>query len=391
MTASGSSQLFTYSKLDKSSFDAIAEDYADVVIPLEQTPYWADFEHALGRRHLGIWAYRDSAGELIATASFVQVTRRLRHSVVAVNGPVWYTERAPETERVLLQTVRAQFREPGPTGPLYARMQVATLQSPATQPIEYGWYEREILVDLTPDENDLLKSLGSNARNRIARAERNGVEVRQIPRERWTDVFATQLFPIMRETANRGGFHSFDSAYYETFLAVLGGHVRLMVAYKDDVPLSWLITTEYRGNSMYYFAGSTYQARSTFAPYLLLWEAFKVLKAAGNTACGLTGIESENYPSLANVTAFKKNFSKNVVVVPTTYDVPLSRSRYAFLTKLLKARRGALLSARENRRSKLPAEAGVVGRVTAKGWRGSYQPFFKSWASITMMPLGPRT
>ncbi|MGV0111925.1 MULTISPECIES: lipid II:glycine glycyltransferase FemX [unclassified Arthrobacter] len=345
--------------LDRAAFDAIAAAHPDVPIPLEQTPDWVEFERALGRAALGIWAYEDPAGALVALAGYVHVVRRSRESVVSVNGPVWFADRTPAAEKVLMETVREQFRDHPGIDPLYVRMQVATLQSPATGPIEHGWYEREIVVDLTPSEADLLRSFRPNARNSIRRAQRNGVSVRHIPREEWKTVFARELFPIMQETAERDGFQSFDSSYYETLLSVLGDHLRLMVAYRDDAALSWLITTEYRGYAVYYFAGSTHAARTTFAPYLLLWEAFRTLKAGGNTACGLTGIESENYPSLANVTTFKRNFSKNVVVVPTTYDIPLRPGRYAAVSVLLRGRRAAPAVARR-------VAARVSGRVRTR-------------------------
>lgn len=334
------------SRLDESGFDALAAGHPEVVIPIEQTPAWIEFEQALGRRPLGIWAYRDAAGTLVATASYLHVSRRLRESVVVVNGPVWFTTRTPAAERLLMETVRHQFAHDPSVHPLYLRMQVATPQKPATEPIEHGWYEREIVVDLTLSEAELLKSFRPNARNSIRKAQRNGIEIRHIPQEEWKSVFADQLFPIMRETAERDGFQPFDSSYYETLLTVLGDRLRLLVAYQDGEALSWLITTEYRGHSVYYFAGSTHRARTTFAPYLLLWEAFRVLRTAGNTACGLTGIVSENYPGLANVTTFKRNFSKNVVVIPTTYDIPLRPVRYAAVAALLRARRTAPTIAR---------------------------------------------
>lgn len=353
-----SAAFLTYSKLTRSGFDAIADAHPDVLIPIEQTPDWVDFEHALGRTALGIWAYTD--GEtLVATASYVHVVRRFRESVVVVNGPVWFAERTPAAERLLMETVRRQFRDEPALNPLYVRMQVATLQEPATGPIEHGWYEREIVVDLEPSEADLLRSFRPNARNSIRRAQRSGVEVRHIPREEWTKVFAEELYPIMQETAARDGFQSFDSSYYETLLTVLGDHLRLLVAYSGGTAVSWLITTEYRGYAVYYFAGSTLEARRTFAPYLLLWETFKTLKAAGNTACGLTGIESENYPGLANVTTFKRNFSKNVVVVPTTYDIPLNAVRYAVVSFLLTTRRTAPTAAKA-----MVRRAGALARRT---------------------------
>ncbi len=357
-----SAAALTYSRLDDGGFEAIAAAHPDVTIPLEQTPDWIEFERALGRTALGIWAYSDAGGAVIATASFVLVKRRLRESVVVVNGPVWFGDRSPAAERVLMETVRRQFREDATVAPLYVRMQVATPQFPATGPIEHGWYEREIVVDLTMSEAELLKSFRPNARNSIRRAQRDGVEIRHIPREEWTAVFTTELFPIMRETAERDGFQSFDSSYYETLLEVLGDRLRMLVAYRDGTPLSWLITTEYRGYSVYYFAGSTHEARRVFAPYLLLWEAFRALKASGNTACGLTGIVSENYPGLANVTTFKRNFSRNVVVVPTTYDIPLNRTGYAVLAALLRARRSVSPIARSVRQRASSVTKGLRNR-----------------------------
>lgn len=331
-------EVFRFEKLNREGFEALAADYAHVVIPLEQTPYWADFERSLGRGVHGIWAYFDG-DKLIAVASFLRLTRRFRESLVSVNGPTWFIERTPNAELRLMQTVQKQFGEDPEIAPLYIRMQVAHLQEPATGPIEHGWYEREIVVDLTPDERDILKAFRPNARNSIRKAGRSGVEVRTIDRADWVDIFRRELFPILEETSARDGFSSFESAYYEQLLTVLGDYLRLMVAYDNGTAVSWLITTEYRGYAVYYFAASSHQARKSSAQYLLLWEAFRVLKAAGNHSCGLTGIISKNYPQLANVTTFKRNFSKNVVEIPTTYDIPLNVRRYRAVAAVLHARR----------------------------------------------------
>ena len=327
-----------FEKLSTEGFEALSSAHPGVVIPLEQTPHWAAFESSRGRTPYGIWAYYDGVS-LVAVASFLWSSRRFRESLVAVNGPVWFAERTPSTEARLLQTVKEQFRADPDVSPLYVRLQVQHLQDPATGPIEHGWYEREIVVDLTPNEIDIYKAFKPNARNSIRRAERAGVEIRSIERSDWATVFRGELFPILEETAARDGFTSFESAYYEQLLEQLGDHLRLMVAYLDGQAISWLITTEYRGYAVYYFAASTHAARKIFAPYLLLWHAFKELKAAGNHSCGLTGIVSENYPQLINVTTFKRNFSKNIVEVPTTYDVPLEPLRYRMVSLALRARR----------------------------------------------------
>lgn len=357
--------VFRSERLTPEGFEALAQAHSDVVIPLEQTPQWADFERSLGRQPYGIWAYYDDDGTPAVLMSLLRMQRRFRESLVSVNGPVWLTERSPEAELRLMRTVQEQFAADPDTDPLYVRMQVEHPQPPADGPIEHGWYEREIVVDLTPSEDAIFKSFRPNARNSIRRAERSGVEVRTIERNDWIRVFREDLFPILQETAERDGFSSFGADYYEKLLSELGDYLRLLVAYVDGRAVSWLITTEYRGYSVYYFAGSTADARKSFAPYLLLWEAFKQLKAAGNTACGLTGIVSENYPQLVNVTTFKRNFSKNVVEIPTTYDVPLNPGKYRAVAGLLSLRRsapakvrGALMGAASSL-SKLRTRTGV--------------------------------
>ncbi|WP_028279320.1 peptidoglycan bridge formation glycyltransferase FemA/FemB family protein [Arthrobacter sp. H5] len=338
--------LLHYRKLTLESFEELAAAHGSVVIPLEQSPYWADFEGSLGRDPYGIWAYYD-ADALVAVASFLRIQRRFRESMVVVNGPVWFHPRTPQMELRLMNTVRDQFGKDGSVNPLYVRMQIQNPQPPADGPLEHGWYEREIVVDLTPDEKAIFKSFRPNARNSIRRAERSGVDIRMIDRVDRVEVFRAELFPILEETAARDGFASFESGYYEKLLTELGDHLRLMVAYVDGKAVSWLITTEYRGHAVYYFAGSTQEARKTFAPYLLLWEAFKVLKAAGSHSCGLTGIVSENYPQLINVTTFKRNFSRKVVEVPTTYDIPLDPARYRAVAVVLRARRALPSGARK--------------------------------------------
>ncbi|MBP3035647.1 peptidoglycan bridge formation glycyltransferase FemA/FemB family protein [Arthrobacter sp. zg-ZUI100] len=350
---------YRFEQLNQKEFEALAAAHPYVVIPLEQTPYWADFERKLGRTPYGIWAYYDG-DKLVATASYLRSDRRLRPSLVVVNGPTWFAERTDTAEARLVATVQEQFRDDPAVDPLYIRMQVLYPQAPVSGPLEHGWYEREIVVDLTPDTDAIFASFRSNARNLIRKAEKLGVKVVPIERKRWAEVFRTELYPIMQETAARDGFSSFESTFYETLLTELGDHLRLMVAYMDGEAVSWLITTEYRGYSVYYFAASSHNARKTNAPYLLLWESFKVLKEAGNTACGLTGIVSENYPSLINVTTFKRNFSKTVVTIPTTYDIPLRPQRYALVATALKLRREAPRKLRA-----LPASARALAARTA--------------------------
>ncbi len=352
---------YRYEELTPERFADIAAAHPNVLIPLEQTPQWADFERDTGRTPFGIFAYFDDAAdaetaaagiavdataEPVVVASFLHSTRRLRESMVVVNGPVWFGTRTAGAERRLLGTLRAQFGSAAGVDPVFVRLQVEEPYHGVVKALEPGWYDREIVVDLSQDEKTILAGFRPNARQSIRKATRAGVQIRTIEAADRLGVFRKELFPIMTETAARDGFSSFDSGYYETLLTSLADHTELMVAHLDGQALCWLITTEYRGYAVYYFAASSAQARKVFAPYLLLWESFRMLKAHGNTACGLTGIVSDTYPSLANVTTFKRNFSKDVVVLPTTYDVPVKKLHYGALAAALKLRREGLPAGR---------------------------------------------
>ncbi|MBG0738469.1 peptidoglycan bridge formation glycyltransferase FemA/FemB family protein [Paeniglutamicibacter antarcticus] len=387
---------YRYEELTRDRFAEIAAAYPSVLIPLEQTPQWAGFERDTGREPFGIFAYFDdaaaagtaaggaaasSSAEPVVVASFLHSTRRLRESMVVVNGPVWFGPRTAAAERRLLGTLRSQFGPGSGVNPVFVRLQVEHPHQGVAKALEPGWYDREIVVDLGPDEKTMLAGFRPNARQSIRKATRAGVEIRTIEAADRLAVFRRELFPIMAETAARDGFSSFDSGYYETLLTSLADYTELMVAYLADQPLCWLITTEYRGYAVYYFAASTAAARKAFAPYLLLWESLKMLKARGNTACGLTGIVSDTYPSLANVTTFKRNFSKDVVVLPTTYDVPLKKLHYKALASALKLRREGLPAGRRGlNRIRARATRLLRRSGTAAGSTGSPAPAVQSGA-----------
>jgi hypothetical protein len=341
-----------------------------VTVPLEQSPEWAEFERSQGRTPWGIVGYFDG-GRLAVVASYLHSTRRLRESMVVVNGPVWFIDRTAAAEARLLDTVRTQFAaEPG-IDPVFVRLQMEHPLPGVRRALEPGWYDREIVVDLRPDEKALLAGFRPNARQSIRKATRAGVETRIIDRTERAEVFARELFPIMAETSARDGFTSFGAPYYQGLLRELDPYTELFVAYLDGTAVSWLITTEYRGHAVYYFAASSAAARQCFAPYLLLWESFRFLKARGNTACGLTGIVSDTWPSLANVTTFKRNFSKNEVDLPTTMDVPLKAVRYAAVAAALGLRRRGPAAVRTAAAAAAKTARSVAGRrPPGRGGRG---------------------
>ena len=136
-------------------------------------------------------------------------------------------------------------------------------------------------------------------------------------------MFEKECYPILKETGERDGFGIHPLRLYTSMLETLGENARLYVAKVDGKVEAWAITTEYRNQAMYYYGGGSAKARNLDAAYLLHWEIMMQMKQRGNLTDDFMGIDGKHYSGLKNVTQFKIKFSKNIVQVPVTYDIPL--------------------------------------------------------------------
>ena len=105
----------------------------------------------------------------------------------------------------------------------------------------------------------------------------------------------------MKETGSRDGFGIHPLSLYTSMLDELGDIARLYVAKNGSNVLAWAITTEYNTQSMYYYGGSSAEARDTFAAYGLHFEIIKDMKSRDNKTYDFMGIAGKNFESLKNV------------------------------------------------------------------------------------------
>ncbi len=340
----------TAERLDAQSYGALVHTLPkELFVPFEQSPQWGLInEDGSARTRYGLFAFRQ-AGELVAICSVYRFKRPTRESLVALAGPVFVAERTPEAERGVLDALIAFVRADDSVDPLYIRLH---LEHPEVYPgtklsIERAIYEREVVVDVDKTPEELKKSFSSNARTRINRAGRAGVEIREIT-ENLGQYFEDVCFPLMEETAARDNFAPLSSTVYRETLEKASENTRLFVAFApatdDDadadnkIPVAWMMTNEYHYRGCYYHGASNARAQETSAMFALMYRILVELGASGNLAVGLTGISSERYPELKGVENFKLRFSKQIADYPRLYDVPLNRVRYEALRTLLTAR-----------------------------------------------------
>lgn len=334
-------EIFSYQPLSDKEFEQTAKSLSPLVPPLEQSPIWGTFDNAIsGRKFLGSFRYDDKNGRLVALGSATLYQQKGRNWIWFKHGPVF--AQVPNTEMIkkMCATLKLQFGA-HETKPIFIRLSCATQASPLRLPYEHTMYDETVIVDLAQTEDELFAGMSQSGRQGVRRALKAQVTVRKITEEP-AKFFREHCYPILQETGARDGFGIHPLSLYENFLNSLEGIAQLYVSGTNNDVEAWAITTEYNNTAMYYYGGSSAKARETYAAYLLHWEIIKKTKDRGNQRYDFMGIAGEHYPALKNVTQFKTKFTKNIVKIPVTYDLPLKHLKYVMISGAVRLKRKLL-------------------------------------------------
>jgi len=202
---------------------------------------------------------------------------------------------------------------------------------PSPQPIQPV---RTIVIDLRPDEDEILARMKQKTRYNIRLAARKEIVVRP-----WNDIagFAS----MMDETAARDEFGAHSQAYYQTAYDLFHPDSRceLFAAEFDRVPVASLMVFAHGSRAWYFYGASRDAHRERMPTYLLQWEAMRWAKARGCERYDLWGIpdEDENtlereFPNrsdgLWGVYRFKRGFGGEVVRSMGAWDRVYQPVRY---------------------------------------------------------------
>ncbi|MBD3365983.1 peptidoglycan bridge formation glycyltransferase FemA/FemB family protein [candidate division WWE3 bacterium] len=186
-----------------------------------------------------------------------------------------------------------------------------------------------LILDLTPSKEDLLKNMHSKQRYNVRYAKRKGVEVREEFGKKAFEIF----YDLAIKTAERQGFYIHPKTYYEKMWETLGneGVAHILNAYYKDEPLaSWMFFV-YDEVLYYPYGGSAAKLRNLQASTLVGWEGMLLGKRLGCKTFDLWGAcEDPNDRSDPEwgFTHFKQKFgAKHVKYIPS-YDLVLNPFLY---------------------------------------------------------------
>lgn len=199
---------------------------------------------------------------------------------------------------------------------------------------------RTVIVDLVPDEEEILARMKPKWRYNIRLSSRKGVEVRSEGPE------ALGIFyELMRVTGERDGFAIHSRAYYEKALALFAplGRAQLLVAYYEEQPLAALMPFAFNKQAWYMYGASSNAHRERMPNHQLQWRAMQWAKAQGCTQYDLWGIADVDPQAptakLEGVQRFKEGFGGEIVRYVGAYDQPYRPLLHRAFEVLWKRRR----------------------------------------------------
>jgi len=204
---------------------------------------------------------------------------------------------------------------------------------------------RSWVLDIRPDEADLLAGMKEKWRYNIGLAGRKGVVVRESLQLEDIDTF----YRLYQETSRRDGFFIHPKEHYATILRLYGERnaAVLLLAEYEKMPIAGLIAVRCGSVVTYMFGASSNAERNRMPNHLLQWTAIRWAKAHGCALYDFRAIAEVLSPEedLYSLFTFKQGFGGYSTLALETHDLPLSAPVYWAYERTL-----AIKRARDRRR-----------------------------------------
>ena len=201
-------------------------------------------------------------------------------------------------------------------------------------------FRNTVLIDLIPDEEDILMRMKSKTRYNIRLAGRKGVTVRAGTPDDWN-----MLYKMYAETSVRDGFAIRDENYYNTVWSTFNLELSTLnlptceplIAEVDGEPVAAIVVFYFGERAYYVYGMSTTNHRNKMPTYLLQWEAMKRAKERGCTAYDLWGAPEtfDESDSMWGVFRFKQGLGGEVVRTLGAWDYAPNKFWYKLYTEVI--------------------------------------------------------
>ncbi len=191
--------------------------------------------------------------------------------------------------------------------------------------------DKTSFLDLSLDEDLLLKRMNQKTRYNIRLAEKKGVEILELSGD-----FLEDFWQLISVTAGRDNFFIHSKKYYQNLLKYNNGFIRVFAAKFKGKTLAMGVFSFFGSTVSYLHGASSNDHRNLMAPHLLHWEIIKIAKSEGFLNYDLYGVDDKKWPG---VSRFKRGFSGENISFPGTFDYVVDKWFYFMYKFFRQARR----------------------------------------------------
>lgn len=290
------------------------------------------------QKKLGGWTPRYILGEGIA------LTVLEKH--VTMHGNMWYLPKGPGvTSAVALGDLLTPLRKFAAEHGVFAvkveseiektdsaLLALKELELMHVHPIQPNY--STVLIDLSPELDEVMKNLNQKGRHAIHRAERDGVTVEKVET---TDENCQIFYDLLTKTAAGQGFsgsirhYDYYQKFWQRFAAA--GLGQLFFAYFDGQVVAGAFALVFGDKSTYKDGASIRVEGAYGVTHLLQWHVIEWAKEQGSILHDLCGappsdrIDDTSHPHYG-IGRFKTSFNKHVTDYVGAYDLVVRPRQY---------------------------------------------------------------
>lgn len=310
---------------------------------------WSEFNAATGHPIFRYGVYSNSV--LVAVALIIHTKARRGKFLFCPHGPVIANElEAAEIFAALTQTLKEKAQMLGCS---FIRISPTLLANPKNNdlflnlgykesPIHMAHPELAWILDLTINEDELLKHMRKSTRYSIKKAEKDGVVITKSTSAEDIERF----WQVYQTTFTRQHFTPFSKEYLKKEFEIFAGEgkaVFFFAEYQGATTSTALILFDAHGG-YYHHGASTQQFSGLTDAQLLQWEVIKEAKRRGCTHYNFWGVvpETATKHPWSGLSTFKRGFGGSQEQYVHAKDLVLSPLYYLtyIIEKVRKMKRG---------------------------------------------------
>ena len=312
---------------------------------------WGEFNKNTGEKiwRLGVF----DSGELLAVMLVIKVNAKRGSFLFVPQGPILIESRILNFEFGILEKLFDYLKDLGEKekvgfvriSPILENseenLEIFKQAGFKNAPIHMMHPELTWILDITKNEDEILKGMRKTHRNLTRRAVKDGVEIIKSTEEKYLKAF----YDIHTETVKRHKFVPFAYEYIKNEIEAFreNDQIEIFSAIYDGKIISSAIVVYYGNQAFYHHGASSSEYMKIPSSYLNLFEAIKEAKTRGKEIFNFYGIV-ENKPKhpWSGLSKFKKGFGGYQKKLLHCQDLSLNQKYLLtyFIETLRKIKRG---------------------------------------------------